>query len=1858
IKLGHGSNAIDAGAGKNRISAGDGGNTVQTGDGKDDIKLGHGANTVTSAGGDNRIAAGNGQNTIETGGGADQIKAGDGGNTIVSGGGNDRIQTGRGDDRIDSGEGSDDVNAGAGYDVAVYSGSFDDYAIDLNRYRDGKGSISITGLADGAGDQGSDVLSGVEALYFEAEDFLFDLTDAGSITPQDSAVAFENAGDTSFAIETLMGTDWGQQSRFASVSFDAQSAGGVQVEFDGETVTYSAEDLLEGLGAGEEFQDSFTYTVTDLFGDERTATVEVTLIGENDGPVAGDDNLNGGLKPFNGYTPLPETVVQSEGTVLPWGTAVAQLKGGGHVVVWQAHEVIGSDERTDIWAKIYDADGNVATETFRINSFTELNQVDPDVTVLSNGNVLFSWLTDYDAEDDKNDFAIRIFTAEGEPVTQEWGINGSAEENVGDTRITALKDGGFVAVWTTSNNQTETDFRMAVFDNAGQKVSEEILHNLPGEGTADAISVTALENGGYAVAWPQSDYDYYSPGGTKAIKVQVFDKNGEAASDVFEVSGLKGRIGSVPDITEGPDGQLLVAWKAYTPNSSEEFGVFAKIIDQQGNELTGTIEVSDRMGSSSSTVEIAWLDDGNFVIAWSAPGDSDASSPWARHPGIWARVYSSDGDPLGDAFAVNQQTADNQSYLGIDALEGGRFVITWGDNHGGDAVRSRVFEGSGASAELPFGTEDEVSSISVADLLANDNDPDGEPLVFSLSSATSENGAALTYDPATGTVFYDPTGAAAVQALNSGETLTDSFTYTVTDPHGASSEATVTIVVGGKNEAFLAVDDQLGEMPVQVGDLHADDEFTVNETDFQHSIRPAVAAKGDGGAIVVWDVFSSSTGKSSSGIWGRITGADGSTSVAEFEVTGADVMASTPSVTLLDNGRFAVSWSESAPAENEYGYATVVKAQVFNADGSAGSSIFQVSGSYPGNQSDAEITTLSNGNIAIVWLSRDAEYDQGVQLKAAVYAPSGAAVAAEFVIDGVQDLSTGFLGTPQIAAKPEGGFMVSWNDTDSVRTAAFSNSGAETAAPSEMTADSGNGAFGSASVSVSDDGSYVVVWKHRDASDHHTGDASLHAAVYEADGSLRVEEFVIKAADGSMRYGTMSQVEVLPNGQFLVVWDAYPEPGNYAFDIYAQIFNPDGTAAGDEFKVNEYSSHHQYQADIAVLDDDSFMITWESYTAAHYSSSEIVARVFDLDGTVIEGHFSTEDEVAEISVQDLLANDDLGNRGDLIFALPEAVSEHGAALRYDAATGTVFYDPSEAEALQALAEGEALEDSFSYTLTGADGSTSTASVTVVVRGQKDVVVASDDRLFSHGPVQDMSLDSTGEWTISAAERENHIASDLAHLEGGGFVVVGARDGDSFSLSKKDGVWGQIFDASGSEVTAQFQISNVDGYYKTPKVADIGNGQFAVVWEVHGSLRDGDSSFGPLHRHVKARIYNEDGSPVTDVFLAAASETERLSDPQVAGIGDGKFVVSWHARDTQHKPPEKINAAVFDENGTRLTEDFPVSQSWESAGDIHSVTALADGRFTVAWQYDSLDDSTKETYFRIFEEDGQAVTGEMLVATGHGANYAYVETAPREDGGFIILWEDTDYVQIELKATIYDASGSVEVEDITLSTSSSSSNFTTLPDVEFLPNGQFVAVWNDKSEHPSIDGDVSEIWARVFNADGSPATEIILVNDQIQGYQLGARVAVAGEDSFVITWHSPDAEGTGSSEARAKIFSFDGTVVEEAFTDEDQVAKIDVAGLLENDDQAEADELIFALADAQSEYGAALSYDADEGTVFYDPTAAAGIQGLSDGEVLEDSFAYTISDGNGGTSTATVTIVVGGLDDPGTGISPEDHGMLI
>ncbi|WP_217358699.1 ExeM/NucH family extracellular endonuclease [Thalassococcus sp. S3] len=234
----------------------------------------------------NLILGFGGDDTIEAGGGRDTVFGGFGDDLIDGGRGNDKLYGGLGDDTIVGGAGNDKIYGGFGFDVAVYDGGVSDYKITIDGFGVRSGTV-VKSVNPDVGDPGRDKLWDVEALYFAGDDYTLFLDGRNNaVLAGDDTVVVGESGPQMIDADALLANDRefdGDTIQIISVT--AQSAEGATVTLVNGQLVYDAGTLFEALGAGETATDRFSYTVDDGRGGTDTATVTVTIEGENDAPV-------------------------------------------------------------------------------------------------------------------------------------------------------------------------------------------------------------------------------------------------------------------------------------------------------------------------------------------------------------------------------------------------------------------------------------------------------------------------------------------------------------------------------------------------------------------------------------------------------------------------------------------------------------------------------------------------------------------------------------------------------------------------------------------------------------------------------------------------------------------------------------------------------------------------------------------------------------------------------------------------------------------------------------------------------------------------------------------------------------------------------------------------------------------------------------------------------------------------------------------------------------------------------------------------------------------------------------------------------------------------------------------------------------------------------------------------------------------------------------------------------------------------------------------------------------------------------------------------------------------------------------
>ncbi|MGH1351092.1 MAG: VCBS domain-containing protein [Methyloligellaceae bacterium] len=470
---------------------------------------------------------------------------------------------------------------------------------------------------------------------------------------------------------------------------------------------------------------------------------------------------------------------------------ITHLEGGGFVVVWYSNDNL-QDPVTGIKAKIFDQNGSVITSEFLVNEVTAGPQYRPSVAALEGGGFIVVWDS---YENTNGEVKARVFDAYGNETISEFLVAGDLGLNDrGYAVATALDGGGFAVAWQSDSGQINPvnfSTNIRIFDEAGNQTVPDL--QVPG---GHLPSIVLLDNNRFVITWQSNDAD------GSGIIAKIFDTSGNAISSTFIVNQNTDNQQIHSNVTALKNGDFVVSWQTNYfdyDNGHPVSQIYVRSFNGNGTSVSTDIRVDEETGQYASLANVASLENGDFVVVWKSQDVNGLNSHVVK-----ARVFSSDGTPQGSEFIVHHPTTFEQYTPDVTGLPGGGFVVTWmSSDYSIDPkyadIEARIFDANGQPVE----GEDTVTTFTSASLLANDTDADGDTLTITAVSATSAKGATVTLN-GDGSVSYDP--ANIFNALASGETDTDTFTYTISDGNGGTDTATVILTITGQNDAPIAVD--------------------------------------------------------------------------------------------------------------------------------------------------------------------------------------------------------------------------------------------------------------------------------------------------------------------------------------------------------------------------------------------------------------------------------------------------------------------------------------------------------------------------------------------------------------------------------------------------------------------------------------------------------------------------------------------------------------------------------------------------------------------------------------------------------------------------------------------------------------------------------------------------------------------------------------------------------------------------------------------------------------------------------------------------------------------------------------------
>ena len=321
----------------------------------------------------------------------------------------------------------------------------------------------------------------------------------------------------------------------------------------------------------------------------------------------------------------------------------------------------------------------------------------------------------------------------------------------------------------------------------------------------------------------------------------------------------------------------------------------------------------------------------------------------------------------------------------------------------------------------------------------------------------------------------------------------------------------------------------------------------------------------------------------------------------------------------------------------------------------------------------------------------------------------------------------------------------------------------------------------------------------------------------------------------------------------------------------------------------------------------------------------------------------------------------------------------------------------------------------------------------------------------------------------------------------------------------------------------------------PAIARLQDGNYVVAWSDNSGL-GGDASGGA----IKAQLLDPNGGKIGPEFLVNQNTPGDQYDPKIAVLGNGTFVVTW-TDNTGDADSWAVKARIYDQTGTPLGNEFLVNTKSSTGQWDADILALANGGFLVTWADQTGDSSLYGTRGQLFDGGGTKVGGEFQVNTTEFLYQNGSAMAALPGGGFVVTWNDFsfsggDFDRYSIRAQIYDADGNRVGGEFLVNT-------TTLhdqgrPTVATLADGNFVITWMDNSFNGS-DPSGWSIRARLFSPAGVAISGEFEVNQQTAGHQQTQEIIALASGGFVIAWEDEFGDGSGYA-AKARIFDPDGT----------------------------------------------------------------------------------------------------------------------
>jgi VCBS repeat-containing protein len=658
-------------------------------------------------------------------------------------------------------------------------------------------------------------------------EFSVGLLDSDSLFSDDHPLHWEGTLDpqtfSRSGVQELSGIDRG------STSAVAVDSSGTYVIVWSEEVTGNGWDVLACRFNADGTQNGSVFTVNQSTnGDQRYASVDMDSSGRFiitwTGIDTGNDGILARLYAANGTALTSEFIVNTYRPSAQYNSSVSMAPDGRFAIAWEGN---GSEDNQGIFAQRYDANANAVGSQIFVNSSSTGNQENPTVSMNSSGAFVVAW-------NDETSFRYQRFDSNGNKLDQngiaasEVTVSGAGTARHGD--ILLNNDGTVVSTWQEYDSALWDVFYRTDAMNGTPLFSKTLVLGSTSDQLAPSIDGSG--SGDFIISWEGRETE--DPNG--GVFYRLYNSSGLATPYTFLAnSNYTTSSQGLGSVASTGLNNYVVVWSGNSANDATDIG---------HNNVRNAIPVAvndaptlpEAGGYNNSNLGVL---SGNNVLL----NDTDLGDTLTV-VGIVSGSGGISTSNVGTSLAGNYGTitlqADgtfsyslNQSNPSVEALRTNLDTLTETFTY---TVRDSGFMVSTATLAITItGQNDAPTSVAdtataveasgvnngtagtnpTGNVLTNDTDPDsGDSKTVTgvaagvQASATGNVGIVVngTYGSITissaGVYTYTVNNAnASVQALRtSGQTLSDVFTYTMSDLGGLTSTNQLTVTIQGAND--------------------------------------------------------------------------------------------------------------------------------------------------------------------------------------------------------------------------------------------------------------------------------------------------------------------------------------------------------------------------------------------------------------------------------------------------------------------------------------------------------------------------------------------------------------------------------------------------------------------------------------------------------------------------------------------------------------------------------------------------------------------------------------------------------------------------------------------------------------------------------------------------------------------------------------------------------------------------------------------------------------------------------------------------------------------------------------------------